>query len=75
MLLKILLIQCIDSPQIKNDLAPNVNSVGVEKPWSRFIISLEISLEIITSDMQMTPPYGRKQRKTKEPLDESETGE
>ena len=25
----------------------------------------------ITSDMQMTPPYGRKQR-TKEPLDESE---
>ena len=26
----------------------------------------------ITSDMQMTPPYGRKQRRTKEPLDESE---
>ena len=25
-----------------------------------------------TSDMQMTPPYGRKQRRTKEPLDESE---
>ena len=22
--------------------------------------------------MQMTPPYGRKQRRTKEPLDESE---
>ena len=28
----------------------------------------------ITSDMQMTPPYGRKGR-TKEPLDESEKGE
>ena len=26
----------------------------------------------ITSDMQMTPPHGRKQRGTKEPLDESE---
>ena len=25
--------------------------------------------------MQMTPPYGRKQRGTKEPLDESERGE
>ena len=25
----------------------------------------------ITSDMQMTPPHGRKQRGTKEPLDES----
>ena len=29
----------------------------------------------ITSDMQMTLPYGRKQRGTKEPLDESERGE
>ena len=29
----------------------------------------------IISDMQMTPPYGRKQRKTKESLDESERGE
>ena len=28
----------------------------------------------ITSDRQMTP-YGRKQRETKEPLDESERGE
>ena len=59
MLLKILLIQCIDSPQIKNDLAPNVNSVGVETPWSRFIISLEI----ITSDMQMTPPLWQNVKK------------
>ena len=29
----------------------------------------------ITSDMQMTPPYGRKLRRTKEPLDESERRE
>ena len=29
----------------------------------------------ITSDMQMTPPYGRKWRRTKELLDESERGE
>ena len=28
----------------------------------------------INSDMQMTPPLCRKQRKTKEPLDESERG-
>ena len=42
------------------------------KPQSR--LQREIS---ITSDMQMTPlpPYGRKQRGTKEPLDESERGE
>jgi len=29
----------------------------------------------ITSDMEMTSHYGRKQRRTKEPLDESERGE
>ena len=29
----------------------------------------------ITSDTQMTLPYGRKQRRTKEPLDENERGE
>ena len=27
-----------------------------------------------TSDMQMIPPYSRKQRGTKEPLDEGERG-
>jgi len=30
---------------------------------------------LITSDMQMITPYCRKQRGTKEPLDESERGE
>jgi len=29
---------------------------------------------LITSDMQIIPPYGRKQRGTKEPLDESKGG-
>ena len=29
----------------------------------------------ITSDTQITPPYGRKRRRTKECLDESEKGE
>ena len=29
----------------------------------------------ITSDVQMTPPYGRRQRRTKEPLDKNERGE
>ena len=29
----------------------------------------------IMSDMQMTHPYGRKRRGTKEPLDEGERGE
>ena len=29
----------------------------------------------ITSHMQMTQPYGRKGRRTKEPLDEGERGE
>ena len=29
----------------------------------------------ITSDMQRRSPYGRKQRRTKEPLDESKRGE
>ena len=29
----------------------------------------------ITSNMQMTPPLWQKQRRTKEPLDESERGE
>ena len=32
-------------------------------------------MPLIASDMQVTPPYGRKRRRTKEPLDESERGE
>ena len=29
---------------------------------------------IITSDMQMTPPYDRKQTRSKDPLDEEKSG-
>ena len=38
----------------------------------RFILLQEIS---VTSDMQMIPPYGKRRRGTKEPLDEGERGE
>ena len=43
--------------------------------WMKHKLESRLPGEIsITSDMQMTPPYGRKQR-AKEPLDESERGE
>ena len=44
--------------------------------WMKHKLGSRLLGEIsITSDMQMTPPYGRKWRRTKEPLDESERGE
>ena len=44
--------------------------------WMKHKLESRLQGEIsITSDMQMTPPLGRKQRETKEPLDESERGE
>ena len=44
--------------------------------WMKHKLESRLPEEIsITSDMQMTPPYGRKWRRTKEPLDESERGE
>ena len=43
--------------------------------WMKHKLESRLLGEIpITSDMQMTPLYGRKQR-TKEPLDKSERGE
>ena len=40
--------------------------------WMKHKLESRLLGEIsITSDMQMTPPYGRKWRRTKEPLDES----
>ena len=43
--------------------------------WMKHKLESRLPGEIsITSDIQMTPPYGRKGR-TKEPLDESEKGE
>ena len=42
--------------------------------WMKHKLDSRLLGEIsITSDTQMTPPF-RKQRRTKEPLDESETG-
>ena len=44
--------------------------------WMKHKLESRLPVEIlITSDTQMTPHYDRKQRRTKEPLDESERGE
>ena len=43
--------------------------------WMKHKLESRLTGEIsITSDMQMTQLYGRKQRETKEPLDEDERG-
>ena len=44
--------------------------------WKKHKLESRLPGEIsLTSDMQMTPPLWQKQRRTKEPLDESERGE
>ena len=44
--------------------------------WRKHKLESRLQGEIsITSDMQMTPSFGRKWRRTKEPLDESERGQ
>ena len=44
--------------------------------WMKYRLDSSLLGEIsITSDVQMAPYFGRKQRGTKEPLDESESGE
>ena len=44
--------------------------------WIKHKLESRLQGEISTTlDMQMTPPYGRKRRRTKEPLNESERGE
>ena len=44
--------------------------------WMKHKLESRLPGEIsITSDMQMIPPFGRKRRRTKEPLNESERGE
>jgi len=44
--------------------------------WMKHKLESRLLGEIsIASDMQMTPPYSRKRRRTKDPLDESERGE
>ena len=48
-----------------------MRNAGLDEAQAGIKIVREISK---TSDMQMIPPYGRKQRRTKEPLDESKRG-
>ena len=44
--------------------------------WKKHKLESRLPGEIsVTTDMQMIPPYGRKQRGTEEPLEESERGE
>ena len=44
--------------------------------WMKLKLESRLPGEIsVTSDMQMTPSNGRKQKGTKEPLDESKRGE
>ena len=54
-----------------------VQSTSCKMPgWMKHKLESRLLGEIsITPDMQMTPPYGRKRRGTKEPLDEGERGE
>ena len=53
-----------------------MQSTSCEMPgWMKHKLESRLQGEIsITSDMQMTQPYGRKER-TKEPVDESERGQ
>ena len=52
---------------------PYIQSTSCKMPgWMKHKLESRLPGEIsITSDMQMTSHYGRKQKRTKEPLDES----
>ena len=54
-----------------------MQSMSCEMPgWMKHKLESRLPGEMsITSDMQMTPPHGRKQRGTKEPIDEGERDE
>ena len=54
-----------------------IQSTSCEMPgWMKHKLESRLPGEIsVTSDMQMTPPFDRKQRGTKEPLEESERRE
>ena len=64
---------CILSPCLFNLYAEYImRTLG----WKKHKLESRLPGEIlITSDTQMTPHYDRKQRRTKEPLDEDERGE
>ena len=64
---------CILSPCLFNFYAEYImRSAGLAEAQLESRLPGEIS---ITSDMQVTPPYGRKRRRTEEPRDESERAE
>ena len=54
-----------------------MQTTSCEMPdWMKHKLQSRLLGEIsVTSDMQIVRPYGRKQRRTKEPLDESEREE
>ena len=54
----------------------SMQNTSCEMPgWMKHKLESRLLGEIsITSDMQMTPPLCRKQRRTKKPLEESERG-
>ena len=54
-----------------------MQSISCEMPgWMKHKLESRLPGEMsITSDMQMRPPHGRKQRGTKEPIDEGERDE
>ena len=64
---------CISSPCLFN----YIQSTSCEMPgWMKHKMESRLPGEIsITSDTQMTAPYGRKQRRTEKPLDKSERRE
>ena len=55
----------------------SMHSTSCEMPgWMKHKLESRLPGEIsITSDRQMTPPLWQKERRTEEPLDESERGE
>ena len=60
------------APYLGQGVCPHRQTLG----WKKHKLESRFPGEIsITSDMQMTHPYGRKWRGTKKPLDESERGE
>ena len=64
---------CILSPCLFKLFAEYImRNAGLEEAQDGIKMLGETS---ITSDMQMTPPYSKKRKRTKEPLDGSERGE
>ena len=62
---------CILSPAYLTSMQSASWNAGQDEAQLESRLPKDIS---ITSYMQMTPPYGRKWRGTKKPLDESERG-